>query len=141
MLIAWELDGDLQNTAYYGHHHHSVWIAPNNNAWVMIEKAVVKYKGKPPATEWGRDLLYHSTESTVFGQYNIATILGTFRVAHLEQQDSYNGWMALGGIGGFAYFLIILHTIIMIAVGIVFTNDSKFLLGSGESSEERTSML
>lgn len=139
-LIAWELDGDLEASAHYGQHHQTTWIAPNDHTWLILEKGVVKYQGENRKTEWGRNLVYHSTVSSS-NTYHIQTIIGSFRVLHVEQQDSYNGWMALGGIGGFAYFLLILHTIIMMAVGVIFTNDSKFLTSAGDSSEERTSML
>jgi hypothetical protein len=59
----------------------------------------------------------------------------TFDVFHYEEMEytdevgSFNGWMAAGAIGGFAYFMYILHTIVMFLLGFFLTNNSKFLTG------------
>jgi len=122
-LIAWEIEGN--ETQIGPNSYASIWIAPNNMAWVMIEKSVI---GTSTGNEiaWRRTLLYHSTVS-VPGVYNTATIIGSFLVSHYVPNDSYNGWMSIGQIGGFAFFLVILHSIVMILMGIFMTNDSKLL--------------
>lgn len=51
---------------------------------------------------------------------------------HIVEYDSYNGWMALGDIGGFAFFMMILHTMVMMCIGVCFNNDSQFLGGRGQ---------
>jgi len=43
--------------------------------------------------------------------------------------DIYNGWMTVGDIGGIAFFGVILHTIVMIIVGLFLANSSTFLGG------------
>jgi len=78
--------------------------------------------------EWQKDVSYHSTLSEV-GVYSIYIGIGSYYARHEEQKDIYDGWMALGASGGFIYFSVILHTIIMIIVGVRLENDSAFLQG------------
>jgi len=122
-LIAWEIEGN--ETQVGPNSYASIWIAPNNLAWVMLEKSVIGLKTGPEIA-WRRSLLYHSTVSTP-GVYYTATIMGSYLVTHFVPNDSYNGWMSIGQIGGFAFFLVILHSIVMILMGIFMTNDSKLL--------------
>jgi len=122
-LIAWEIEGN--ETQVGPNSYAGIWVAPNNLAWIMLEKSVI---GTNNGSEiaWRRNLLYHSTVS-VPGVYNTATIIGSFLVNHFVPYDSYNGWMSIGQIGGFAFFLVILHSSVMILMGIFMTNDSKLL--------------
>jgi len=122
-LIAWEIEGN--ETQIGSNSYASIWIAPNNAAWVMLEKSII---GTPTGDEiaWRRSLLYHSTVS-VPGYYLVNTIVGSFQVSHWYPTDSYNGWMSIGQIGGFAFFLVILHSMVMLILGIFMTNDSKLL--------------
>jgi len=121
-------------------------LAPRNSpgAWVLLKKAYIKptgsinsdLAGPDGIPVWEKSELYHSTVSTP-GHYVVRTIISSFRVDHYEQTDSYNGWQAIGGIGGFAFWMVILHTIATIVVGFILSNESKFLAGSSNSSEHK----
>jgi len=135
-LMAFEFEG--QNIATYGGNSYaSVWFAANSNAWIMLEKALYDSDGNPEITEWHRSLLYHSTAYSP-GVYNITVIIGSYAVEHWEQVDSYTGWMSAGDIGGFGFFLVIIHSIIMMIVGVFFKNNAVFLGGKEEAGYNRT---
>jgi len=127
-LIAWELEGP--NHAAGGNALSSVWIAPNDGAWLILSNEKMLVNGKE-FNDWTRRLIYHSTVITP-GKYAVSTILGSFMVAHIEQADSYPGWRALGEVGGFTFFMVIIHSCLMLAVSFCFTNNSKFLGGESE---------
>jgi len=133
LMMAWEIEG---GTGSMGGTSDTVYVQPNNMAWILLQKTIIQPLNVPGASNgyeaWNKDLVYHSSEANP-GFYQISVILNNFRVDHIEQVDGYNGWMALGGIGGFAFFMLILHTLIMIVVGIFLTNDSKFLRGGASS--------
>jgi len=142
-MISFEIEG--QNIAQYGmNEFSSIWIAPNNHTWVLLDKGYVTYAGQDPKEEWERELVYHSTAS-IIGVYRISVILNRFFITHADQGDSYDGWMAMGDIGGFGYFLLIIHTIVMMTAGICLNNNSRFLIGdaaqAGSNPEERQTIL
>jgi len=100
-------------------------------AWVLLRKAVYNTDqltghDSTGVDFWHRDLVYHSTATTL-GHYSITTMISSFRVEHFEVADTYNGWMAVGDIGGFVFWMVVLHTFAMIMVGLAFPNDSGFL--------------
>jgi len=132
-LIAFDNDGSNEESVG-PNAYASIWIAPNQNAWVMLEKSIFTYSNGNNITDWDRNLLYHSTVSTT-GQYNISVIIGSYNVWHIDQTDIYNGMMAMGDIGGFAFFMLIIHSVIMLFVGLCLFNNSTFLknANSGES--------
>jgi len=123
-LLAWELEGSGNwgpNMAA------SMWIAPNNNSWILLSKDNLKGPNGQIGEKWERYLLYHSTISNP-GSYQIWVIMDSFDVDTVTNHDNpYTGWMALGDIGGVAFFLLILHTIVMTVAGVFFTNSSSFL--------------
>jgi len=126
-LIAWEMEGD--NHATGGESLASMWVAPNDNAWILIRNDKIGFNGRE-FNDWERKLVYHTTTRTP-GEYHISTIIRSFFIQHIEQGNSFSGWRALGDVGGFAYFVVILHSIIMaLIIGICFSNNSKFLGGS-----------
>jgi len=45
--------------------------------------------------------------------------------------------MAVGTIGGFGFWMLILHSFVMILVGFCFANESKFLGATGSGPERR----
>jgi len=124
-LVLFQLEGEkianwggaLQDVIYFG---------PNQDAWILLSKSWVKFSGFYAQEEWKKVLEYHST-THIKGQYNVQIILNSFNVHHAEQQSAYDGWMALGGSGGFAYFMVVIHVIVMMLVGIALNNDTKFL--------------
>jgi len=124
-LIAFELEG-ANVIAYGGNSYASIWMTANGNSWVMLEKATFQPVSGPTLTEWHRTLMYHSSLS-IPGFYNVSIIIGSFNVLHWEQVNNYTGFMGLGDVGGFAFFMLILHTICMIVLGIFLDNNSNFL--------------
>jgi len=125
-LIAFEMEGD--NHATGGDSLASVWVAPTDNAWILLRNDKIGFGGME-FNDWSRKLIYH-TSTRHRGEYHISVIIGSFFIRHIEQGNSFSGWRALGDVGGFGYFMVILHSIIMsLVVGICFTNNSKFLGG------------
>jgi len=128
-MIAFELEG--QNVFGWGAMAFaSVEITPSANAWVILEKNIMQAShGSNTVELWGRDLLYHSN-APVNNLYNVSAIMGSFLVRHFQPRDTYNGWMTVGDIGGVAFFCVILHTIVMIILGLFMKNSSSFLAES-----------
>jgi len=125
-LIAWEIEG-INVGAIGDNIYAGIWIAPNDRAWVLLEQAITELATQTsPQVSWRKDLIYHST---VFhnGTYNVATIIPTFHVMHSIASDSYDGWNALGDIGGFAFFMVMLHSFVLILFGLCFVNNSEWL--------------
>jgi len=123
-LIVWEdeLDptfGDIDS--------HSIWIAPGKGSRVDLDMEVYdSHEGS--FTFWHKKLIQHSSVITN-SHYRVTTMIASFNVPHFYQQNSYNGWMGVADVGGFAFFTIILHTIVMMILGICLDNDSRFLKG------------
>jgi len=120
-LVAWELDDDSEGTVG-PNSYSSVWIGNNNNAWVMLTK---EYDGDEE--DWDRVLLYHSAKA-VDNQWIITTLINSFDIVHEEEEESaYGGWVAVADIGGFYFFLYLLHSLVMILVGFCLEKNSTFL--------------
>jgi len=131
-LVAFEIEGTDEESVG-SNSYASIWIAPNNMAWVMLEKSIFTYANGGNITDWDRYLLYHSTQFTQ-NNYGIEVIIGNFEVWHIDQTDIYNGMMAMGDVGGFAYFMLIIHSILMIFIGLCFLNTSSFLQPQDEAT-------
>jgi len=127
-MIAFELEGN-NVFAWGGMPFMSTWFAPNDMTWIFLEENIFQLNGKSPQIQlWKKDLIYHSTASSL-NYYNMTTMLGSFFVRHLEPMDTYNGWMTVGDIGGVAFFMVVLHTAVMIIIGLFMSNSSSFLTG------------
>jgi len=127
LLVGW----DLTDTHSVGPNSYaSMWFRATELGWVLVNKLVVDQISSTPL--WERNQMYHTTESNP-GHYHIDTVVNSFWVAHVDYQDWYNGWMALGEIGGFCFAVFILHTIFMAIVGIFLENNSKYLSASSYS--------
>jgi len=132
MMAAFELEGEFVFSSG-GNAYASVWMAPNDMAWILLENALLQVgKTSNQVQLWNRDLIYHSTVSQN-NLYNVTVIMGSFFVEHYDPKDTYNGWMTLGDIGGVGFFMAVLHTIFMIMIGFFFSNTSTFLSGGNES--------
>jgi len=124
-LIVWSAEapsifGDVES--------HDIFIAPNSHARVVLDQEIIDTHDHGNIAVWRKELRYHSSVSNQ-GFYNITTMIGTFRVPHYYEQHSYNAWMGVADAGGFAFFTIILHTIMMMLIGLCLDNDSRFLKG------------
>jgi len=123
VIIAWELEGA---TNFGTDSYASVWIQSSDDSWVLLTKTVFS-----SGIEWVRSLLYHSSQAKT-GIWGVSVILNSFNVlTYSDTTDLYNGWQAASDFGGFAFFLVILHTLVMLLVSTILTNDSRFLKGDG----------
>jgi len=129
-MIAMSLEGE--NMIVGPDMTHSLWIAPTDEAWVLLTKGVSKLNKKTVVNDWTRKLVYQSTVS-VPGFYHVRVIIEDFGIFHIDTEDVYNGWRAIGDIGGFAFALVLFHTAIMIIIGLCFYNNSSFLKKGEES--------
>lgn len=131
MMMAMELEGEYV-FSWGGNRYSGTWFAPNDMTWIMLEKNILQASHKnPPIQLWQQTLMYHSTVSQP-NLYNVTTIMGSFWVRHFDPKDTYNGWMAVGDIGGVAFFMVILHTIVMLIFGFFMSNTSTFLSGEAK---------
>jgi len=144
-FVSFEIEGE---GAHFGYFSHELLIAPNNNSWVLLDKGYITFNNGRTVEEWGREIVYHSSYAAE-GSFEVSVIIDRFLVTHGEQGMKFDGWRALGEIGGFAYFLLLLHAFMMILVGICLNNDAKTLTSDSPASgyaalgsnEERTGML
>jgi len=116
-----------------GYSYSGTWFSADNAAWIMLEKAFYTSSGQV-LTMWDQTLLYHSTVAPP-GVYNVSVILGSYMVQHWDQENMYNGWMSTGDVGGFAFFCIMIHTILMALVGIALDNNSTLLKGNKDRQD------
>jgi len=136
-LVAYELEDD--NAARFsGDQFPQLWIGPSADAWVELEKNIIRTREGKDFVDWGRKVVYLSnsrTNTTEYLIYDIITVIPSFRVNHVELRDPEIGWMAAGEVGGFAFLGVIIHTIVMMLFGICLDNDSRFLR-SGSSGHQ-----
>jgi hypothetical protein len=147
--VAWELD---TLNAHLGPDRYAniLWLSPRAapGAWVLLKKGYITrlsndaevFEGSRNVPIWQKSSLYHSTVSKP-GFYTINTVISSFKVEHYEQVDTYNGWMAVGGIGGFAFWMLVMHGIAMIFIGFILPNESKFLKPQSSNELERRPMI
>jgi len=139
LLIAFEIE-DNNTVAVGPNSYAAAWIAPNQHAWVQLDKSIFTNASGLNTNQWYRNVIYHSTIS-VIGQYNVSVDLGSFWVNHIEQSDIYNGFMSMGDVGGFAFFMLIIHAVLMMILGICFANTSEFLGGKSTTPVDRSGNL
>jgi len=125
-MMSFGLEGEHQ-LSFGGQAFHSLWFAPNDNAWILLEKSTFQTSSSGSQQNmWRQTLAYHSTVYQP-NFYNVSVLMGSFIVTHFQPTDTFNGWMAIGDIGGVAYFMVLLHTLVMIVVGVFLSNSSSFL--------------
>jgi len=126
--IAFELEGD--NWGMSGSPIVSQFFGPLPDTWIYLEKSTFQSsRGGPLINLWQSDLAYHSTNFTP-NYYGVNPQIGSFFVKHYQPLDIFPGWVTIGDIGGIGFFMLILHTIVMIVIGIFLPNDSNFLSSS-----------
>jgi len=125
-MLAFEIEGTNQY-AWGPGDYASMWFQPNDEIQILLRKNYwTQSHSSPQIILWERQLVYHSTN---FAEdfYNVSVIMGNFYTRHWQPKDAYNGWMAVGNIGGVAFFMVCIHTAIMAIVGLILTNTSTFL--------------
>jgi len=139
LLIAFEIeDPNVQTIGPNG--YASIWIAPNQHAWVELDKSIYTNSSGLDTIQWYRSLIYHSTIG-ITGQYNVSVDIGGYWVSHVEQSDIYSGFMSMGDVGGFGFFMLVIHALLMIIIGICFANTSEFLGGKSTTPVDRRGNL
>eukprot|EP01114_Cavostelium_apophysatum_P017802 TRINITY_DN536_c0_g1_i1.p1 TRINITY_DN536_c0_g1~~TRINITY_DN536_c0_g1_i1.p1 ORF type:complete len:314 (+),score=37.55 TRINITY_DN536_c0_g1_i1:61-942(+) len=123
-LIAWEIEG--KNMFVGGDPYETQWIAPTNGSWIQLIKGETETKDHGNITTWERNLIYHTNVHTK-GYYHVRVVIESWLIRHFSFVVTYNGWQAVGGIGGIAFFLVLIHTAFMAVIGFCFGNDSSFL--------------
>eukprot|EP01119_Soliformovum_irregulare_P003964 TRINITY_DN14992_c0_g1_i1.p1 TRINITY_DN14992_c0_g1~~TRINITY_DN14992_c0_g1_i1.p1 ORF type:complete len:276 (+),score=33.38 TRINITY_DN14992_c0_g1_i1:31-858(+) len=121
-MIYWSL-----SPFYVASDYSAAWgayVSPNNDSWIYLEKHVFEGVDVWRSTRTNQ----HSTISMP-GVYTVSVAIDSFAVRNVMRYSGYNGWMSLGNTGGFAFFLVIMHTIVMMGVSVCLNNDSKFLRG------------
>jgi len=127
-LVAWEIDGPPsgQEEYYGGNSYAGIWIQPATLAWVMLTP--VEFNGH---LEWERVLLYHGffNNSNQFSAvYQVSTLINSFTYWKYRDHNFFDGWMDTATTGGFVFFTLILHTIVLFFVGFLLNSQSsKFL--------------
>jgi len=106
----------------------SLHIPPGFNIWVNIRQVNYIVNGVY-STTFRRELQNHGAVPLPNSMFAVTFHIKDFFVDTYEQKDNYNGWQAVGSIGGFAFFLVLLHTVVMMIVGIFLDNNSSFLNG------------
>jgi len=127
-MIAWEIVGPKGIENYGPNSYSSIWISPNENAWVQLTKTLFVDQKGHYTVGFERSLLYHSLQSNPI-HWHIETIINTFEVFVYVDEGDFNGWLSYGSVGGFCFYLVMLHTLAMVGVGVVLPNTSSFLLG------------
>jgi len=129
LIMTFELEGtDVFSMA--GEAFSGTYFAPNDRTSIILEKNILQSSKKDPVVQlWQSTLLYHSSISQP-NYYNASISIGSHFVRHFEPKDAYNSWMAIGDIGGVAFFMVVIHGIAMIVFGLFLTNNSNFLNGS-----------
>jgi len=107
---------------------YDTWIHPDNNAWILLTKSTTQSEGQSESDIWDIRLLYHTTvvENNFF---EVSVRMDQFSVYHYFQENTYDRWLSVADIGGFAYFMYMMHTIFMWLIGTFLENDSKYLHG------------
>jgi len=130
-MIAFAFEGNNTHVSEQDYHA-PLWIAPTSNAVIELNREIMNVNGVV-GTYWDRQLFYFSDVS-VAGTYQIFVAVNGFGAFQFSTQNLYTGWRALGDIGGFAYFLVMLQTGVMILLGFCFVNESSFLRASSGRS-------
>jgi hypothetical protein len=77
------------------------------------------------------DVFKTQVDSAYINEFYIVIGMGSFDVRYIREVDTFNGWQSVGAIGGFVFFLVLLHSVFMFLVGFCLENNSKFLGHSG----------
>jgi len=107
------------------------WLQSSNGAYISLSLARVK-SGGSFQNYWSSKVSYR-TNVAVKDLYIAILQMESFHVLNYEKTDWYTGWMAAADIGGFAFFLVILHWMVMTFLNIFMENNSKFL-GTGAAA-------
>jgi len=109
--------------------HTAFWLHPTQGAVINLIKGEIDISKKIIIDDWNANLMYMSSNSTS-GFFRVRTNVRGFGVFHNALVNVFNGWKAVGDIGGFAFFMVFLHTIVMIIVGVMLSKHESAFLNS-----------
>jgi len=135
-MVGWNFDG-WQGFFAGPDARFSTWIHATYGSFILLGKGVITINKQFQVDEWTRQLQYLTTASTP-GSFRVFVVLEGFGVLNFAPRNIYDGWKAVGDVGGFAFFMFGLHTLVMIIVGLVFVNNSSFLKPKESSSVGRS---
>jgi len=123
-MIAFGLEGQ-DNYIAISDPHTALWIHPTTYSMIALTRERAKVHGNW-ATMWDRQLIYMSsvTNGTFF---HIRTVVNGFSEFNYDVWNLYSGWRAVGDLGGVSFFLVCIHTAVMILLGFCFSNNAVFL--------------
>eukprot|EP01120_Amphizonella_sp_Union-15-10_P002661 TRINITY_DN12968_c0_g1_i1.p1 TRINITY_DN12968_c0_g1~~TRINITY_DN12968_c0_g1_i1.p1 ORF type:complete len:311 (-),score=33.32 TRINITY_DN12968_c0_g1_i1:1-888(-) len=127
-MIKWEIVGQSDQSIDPS----SIYIRPNDDAWILLTKSVYWSKNGASQDLYDKKLVYHTTLYR-FSTFNLTIFFDTYKVWNYVEK-SYPGWSSIAQIGGFWFFLVVMHSLAMVGVGCIFPNMSGFL--RGESVKE-----
>jgi len=134
-MIAFGIEGS-NNYISFDDPHAPLWIFSTNLAIIELNRQLMKISGVM-GTFWDRQIFYFNDAWTT-GSYQVYVTIDGFGYFRFDTQNLYSGWRSTSDVGGFAYFLVVIHTAVMIILGICFANNSTFLKsnksGSGPSA-------
>jgi len=102
---------------------------------ISIEQNVIVSKIHPKYTWYDVQSVPMSNVNPYAG-YSFVVRFGNLWTQTSQETDTFNGWMGVGEIGGFFFFLYVIHSILMAFIGLCLTNDSKFLGGNNNQYSE-----
>jgi len=124
-MIGWGMEGQ-GNIVIGDNAHTSLWIHSTQFSIINLQRTFAQGHGQE-VTLWERHLVYLSTVATPTNFYHVRVLVDGFGALRFTQQNLYSGWRATGDIGGTAFFLVCIHTFLMILVGFCLVNSSTFL--------------
>jgi len=107
------------------------YILPTRGAFVSLRLSRAKAHDKT-VDFWGVQLSYRNSIKPTTFTYDVILQIDSFHVFNYEETTWYTGWMSAADIGGFAFFMYIIHWIFTTFLGIFMERHSKFL-GIGTS--------
>jgi len=126
-IMAFELEGQYIFSETDGAADTATWFGPNGMLWLNMKKRIFEWKNIEVQV-WDTVPIYHSTIWNP-QNYNVSVVIGEFLVMYIKPKEMFSGWIVYGAIGGTAFFMLIIQTIVMIFLGICFANTSTFLTG------------
>jgi len=113
------------------------WLQSSNGAYLSLTLRRLKSMHHSGFQDFWETSVSYRTSLVTKDLYVAVLQMDSFHVFYYEETDWYTGWMAAADTGGFAFFVVILHWIVMTFMNIFMENNSKFL-GTGGAAQRAT---
>jgi len=124
-ILLFGIDGESREFRTFRHSY----LFPNNMTHIGLERIEIRPMFRPVEYNWIKTVNYLSSDHSP-GFYHVGVQIDSFRQIHYVQGNDDPGFVAVGDIGGFTYFLLLIHIVLMFFVGFCLPNKSKFLAAS-----------